>query len=275
MSEVSMERDLYPEEADRLNDGARLAAILDQLPVAVALFGADGKFVVRGGALRTILGDVIPPRDPQQAQRWQIYNGEGAMLDPPEFPSERALRGETIIPGLAAIYHEPSERQRWLRVSTAPFHEAGELAGGIVLMQDIDEDRRGQDRLRDVPEARFADTLFEAIRKVCKDSNYLEPAHAGRFIGRTLGVPLAMDAAQPDGMTRREAQVLKLVAWGKSHKEIATRLGISVKTVEFHKNSATGKLRLRNRTDIVRYALSQHWLSEDPDADQVRPISPK
>jgi DNA-binding CsgD family transcriptional regulator len=270
-----MERDPYPEETDHLNDGARLAAILEQLPVAVALFGPDGKFVVRGGALRTILGDVIPPRDPQQAQRWQIYNGEGAIVDPPEFPSECALRGETIIPGLAAIYHEPSGRERWLSVSTAPFREAGEMAGGIVLMQDIDEERRGRDRLRDVPESRFADTLFEAIRKVCKDSNYIEPASAGRFIGRTLGVPLAVDAAQPDGMTPREAQVLKLVAWGKSHKEIATRLGISVKTVEFHKNSVTGKLRLRNRTDIVRYALSRHWLSEDPDADQLRATSPK
>jgi len=270
-----MERNPYPEETDRLNDDARLAAILEQLPVAVALFGPDGKFVVRGGALRTMLGDVIPPRDPQQAQRWQIYTTEGTTVDPPEFPSERALRGETIVPGMAAIYRGPSGRKRWLRVSTAPFREAGEIAGGVVLMQDIDQERRGQDRLRDVPEARFADTLFEALRKVCKDSNYLEPADAGRFIGRTLGVPLVKDAAQPDGMTRREAQVLKLVAWGKSNKEIAARLGINVKTVEFHKNSVTGKLRLRNRTDIVRYALSRHWLSEDPDADRPSTTSRK
>lgn len=61
--------------------------------------------------------------------------------------------------------------------------------------------------------------------------------------------------------------MLRLVAWGKSHKEIGLRLGISPKTVEFHRHGAVCKLRLRNRTDILRYALGSGWLSEDKDID--------
>ena len=63
----------------------------------------------------------------------------------------------------------------------------------------------------------------------------------------------------------------RLVAWGKSHKEIGLQLGISPKTVGFHRHCAVGKLRLRNRTDILRYALSRGWLSEEEDTGPVIP----
>ncbi|MCQ3980378.1 MAG: hypothetical protein DPW09_43755, partial [Anaerolineae bacterium] len=49
--------------------------------------------------------------------------------------------------------------------------------------------------------------------------------------------PLDIDPRQ-DELTKREAEVLHLVAWGKSNKEIAVQLGISVKTVEYHKANA-------------------------------------
>jgi DNA-binding NarL/FixJ family response regulator len=64
-------------------------------------------------------------------------------------------------------------------------------------------------------------------------------------------------------LTGREEEVLRLIAWGLSNKEIAAQLGVSVKTVEYHKARSTEKLRLRSRTDILRYALAQGWLQED------------
>jgi DNA-binding NarL/FixJ family response regulator len=57
--------------------------------------------------------------------------------------------------------------------------------------------------------------------------------------------------------------VLRLIAWGWSNKEIAAKLDISVKTVEFHKANAMEKLRLRSCTDILRYALAQGWLHDN------------
>ena len=68
-------------------------------------------------------------------------------------------------------------------------------------------------------------------------------------------------------LTEREEQVLRLIAWGQSNKEVGTKLGISVKTVESYKATALDKLRLRSRTDILRYALAQKWLSEDADPE--------
>jgi DNA-binding NarL/FixJ family response regulator len=64
-------------------------------------------------------------------------------------------------------------------------------------------------------------------------------------------------------LSEREKEVLRLMAVGHSNKEIATRLQISVKTVEVHKANAMRKLGLRGRIDIVRFALLQGWL-QDP-----------
>jgi len=63
-------------------------------------------------------------------------------------------------------------------------------------------------------------------------------------------------------LSSREEEVLRLIAWGYSNKEIATRLDLSVKTVETHKANAMHKLQMRSRIDIVRFALLQGWLED-------------
>ena len=60
----------------------------------------------------------------------------------------------------------------------------------------------------------------------------------------------------------RQTQVLRLIAWGYSSKEIAAQLSISVKTVESHKAAAMNRLGLNSRVEIVRYAVSQGWFEE-------------
>ena len=67
-------------------------------------------------------------------------------------------------------------------------------------------------------------------------------------------------------LTAREMQVLKLVANGETSKKIGHELGISIKTVEFHRANAVRKLRLGNRADIVRYALTRGWLQASSPA---------
>ena len=61
-------------------------------------------------------------------------------------------------------------------------------------------------------------------------------------------------------LSDREAEVLRLIASGYSNKEIASRLSVSVKTVEAHKANAMKKLGLTGRIDIVKYAVLQGWL---------------
>jgi DNA-binding NarL/FixJ family response regulator len=62
-------------------------------------------------------------------------------------------------------------------------------------------------------------------------------------------------------LTPREVSVLYLAAWGCSNKEISTRLDITVKTVEAHKTSAMRKLGLKDRTELMRYAVREGWLN--------------
>ena len=79
------------------------------------------------------------------------------------------------------------------------------------------------------------------------------------FLGRD-GRKATQSVATPSD---RESEVLRLIAAGYSNKEIASRLTLSVKTVEAHKANAMRKLGLNGRIDIVKYAILQGWLKDD------------
>jgi DNA-binding NarL/FixJ family response regulator len=113
-----------------------------------------------------------------------------------------------------------------------------------------------------------ADELINAIRIVAQGGVYIDPRLAGYLLESVDGRSTSAEAERPRGeLTAREEEVLRLIAWGRSNKEIATELSISVKTVEYHKANAADKLRLHTRTDILRYALAQRWLEEDKDPE--------
>jgi DNA-binding NarL/FixJ family response regulator len=112
------------------------------------------------------------------------------------------------------------------------------------------------------------DTLLGAIRTVAEGGSYVDPAVAGAYITRSVqrNDPTS-DQRLRLPLSEREEQVLRLIAWGKSNKEVAAQLGISVKTAEFYKASALDKLQVRTRTDILRYALAEGWLGEEDDPE--------
>ena len=56
--------------------------------------------------------------------------------------------------------------------------------------------------------------------------------------------------------------MLQLMAVGHSNKEIAAKLGLSVKTIEVHKANAARKLGFRGRIDFIKYAVLQGWLRD-------------
>jgi DNA-binding NarL/FixJ family response regulator len=95
----------------------------------------------------------------------------------------------------------------------------------------------------------------------------------GIFLCAIMAGKIASQYAQPDNSARdgaalseRESEVLRCIAWGKTNKEIAADLFISVKTVETHRARCMEKLALQTRADIVRYALAQGWLHQDNSA---------
>jgi DNA-binding NarL/FixJ family response regulator len=91
-------------------------------------------------------------------------------------------------------------------------------------------------------------------------------ARGGRHIDQSLSGSVPADPAATGTrprLTEREQTVLRRAALGHSNKDIATALGIALKTVEVHKANAMRKLELRNRNEMVRWAALHGWL-QDP-----------
>ncbi|HST51727.1 MAG TPA: response regulator transcription factor [Pyrinomonadaceae bacterium] len=105
--------------------------------------------------------------------------------------------------------------------------------------------------------------LVRAIRIVATGGTYLDPAVTGQVISDALGRRAARNAPADKNLSGREEEVLRLTAWGYANKEIAARLDISVRTVEVYKTRAMEKMGMKNRIDIVRYALLQGWLQDN------------
>jgi DNA-binding NarL/FixJ family response regulator len=105
--------------------------------------------------------------------------------------------------------------------------------------------------------------LIRAIHAISEGNNYLDPALTNKVMGGYAGRSAALRGARKSDLTERESEVLRLIAWGYSNKEIAGRMDISVKTVEAHKANAMQKLDMRSRIDIVRYAILQNWLQDN------------
>ena len=95
--------------------------------------------------------------------------------------------------------------------------------------------------------------LIAAVRAVAMNEAYITPAVSNTVLSdyqRFVGTPL-------DLLTARESGVFKLLAEGKTAKEIATDLNSSVYTVDAHRNRIFRKLELRSSSDLVRFAARQ------------------
>lgn len=113
-----------------------------------------------------------------------------------------------------------------------------------------------------------ADELINAIRSVAAGGVYIDPALAASAAEQLGAEPSPKFAPDRPSLSPREMEVLRLIAWGQSNKEVAAALDLSVKTVEYYKAQATEKLGLPSRTAIVRYALAQGWLQPGADMEE-------
>jgi len=104
--------------------------------------------------------------------------------------------------------------------------------------------------------------LIHAIRTVAGGGLHFDPTLASQALTGRPGDTPSKEGLHPGNLSEREQEVLILLAWGYSNKEIASKLGLSTKTVETYRVRISEKLGLRSRTNIVQYALRQGWLNE-------------
>ena len=124
------------------------------------------------------------------------------------------------------------------------FHVLKNGASGYVLKNSPDEE------------------LLSAIRTVYDGGTYIHPSMATSLVRQF--VKKDTDEVETDPykiLSRREIEVLPLVAKGYGNKEIAEMLYISVKTVEAHKSKIMEKLKLKSRPELVEYALRKKFLN--------------
>ncbi|MBX5470625.1 MAG: response regulator transcription factor [Thermoleophilaceae bacterium] len=100
---------------------------------------------------------------------------------------------------------------------------------------------------------RAADTdLIEAIRAVARGEHFLSPSSETALLKRWLEDE---ESAPRDPLTPRELDVVKLIAEAHTNKQIAEILHVSEKTVESHRANVLQKLGMRDRVELVRYAI--------------------
>lgn len=126
----------------------------------------------------------------------------------------------------------------------------------VILLTQHDEDQYVTEALRSgvkgyVLKSQAAEDLIHAIREVCKGSVYLSPSISRAVVDAYL----SKTYISVDPLSTRERQVLQLVGEGKSTKDIALQLGISVKTAESHRARLMRKLDIHETASLVRYAI--------------------
>jgi NarL family two-component system response regulator LiaR len=109
--------------------------------------------------------------------------------------------------------------------------------------------------------------LVQAIRQVYSGESSLDPSVARKVI-MELSKP-SQKPLTPDPLTQRELEILRLVAQGKSNKEIAEQLIIAEETAHTHMSNILNKLHLASRTQAALYALKEGIASVDdiPDTE--------
>jgi DNA-binding NarL/FixJ family response regulator len=107
-------------------------------------------------------------------------------------------------------------------------------ASGYVLKSGADED------------------IVDACRATMRGESFLYPSAVNTLVRDYID---RGENEQPDILTPRELEVLKLIAEAQTSKEIAEQLVISVKTVERHRQNILDKLGLRDRVELTRYAI--------------------
>jgi len=102
----------------------------------------------------------------------------------------------------------------------------------------------------------LASQLKEAIRAVHQGQKYLHPAVAGELVD-LVATGRSLDENDYDRLTPREKQVFKLLAEGKTSRDIAKYLTISLKTAMTHRANLMQKLNMHSRADLIKYALRE------------------
>jgi len=115
--------------------------------------------------------------------------------------------------------------------------------------------------------------LTAAIDALLQNQTYLSSKIADIVLDRSLNRNRAAQIAlHEDHLTPREREVVQLLADGKTAKEVAANLGLSVKTVETHRSNVMRKLQIHSVSELVLYAVRNNIIRAEPSPAGIEPL---
>ncbi len=179
----------------------------------------------------------------------EARDGEEAVLKTRELHPDLVLM-DIGMPGLSSFEAARQIRKQYpmIRVLFLSMYDDEDY-----LAQSLEIGASGY-VLKDTP----AEQVIAAIREIRRGGKYLSPRMLTRFVEDLRHrSPEDRLKSRLDMLTPRERETLKFLAEGLSVKEVAGRLGLSVKTVEAHKFNLMRKLDLHNKAQLVQYAIKR------------------
>jgi two-component system response regulator NreC len=211
---------------------------------------ADDHGVLRAG-LRALLSD-----EPDMEVVGEAVNGDEALRLAEELKPDVVLM-DLSMPDCGGIQATQSitERLPDTSVLILTVHEDNGIlreaiqrgAAGYILKRAVESE------------------LINAIRSAACGELYIHPAMTRALLTNEPSAVIR-DERAVETLTGREYEVLRMVAQGYTNRQIASRLTISVRTVESHRANLMDKLDLHSRVELVRYAV-QHGFFEDEKGD--------
>lgn len=207
--------------------------------VRIRVVIADDHSVVRRGLRQLLESDdgfevVAEAGDVEAARRYLLGHHPDVLILDLNMPGEPSLEA---IPKLRDEFRDTQIVV--LTMQDEPAYARAALAAGAlgyVLKESADAE------------------LVEAVRAAAEGDQYLNPRLGAR-------VAAAPPPGPPDGLSQREFEILKLIALGHTNAQVAQELYLSIRTVETHRAHLQQKLGLRDRAEIVRYALDRRLVS--------------
>jgi len=105
--------------------------------------------------------------------------------------------------------------------------------------------------------------LGDALHTVMKNQTYLSPKITSLVVKDYLGTISTKDSSVSPALTNREREIIQLFAEGKTTKEIASSLYLSIKTIETHRKKIMDKLGFRSIAELTKYAIREGLTSLD------------
>jgi DNA-binding NarL/FixJ family response regulator len=203
---------------------------------------ADDQEIVREGVR------VLVEREPGWKISGEAANGRDVI------DLARKLKPDAIILDLKLPASDGLEAVRQIRraVPETEILVLSALESEDLIEQVFESGAKGY-----VRKAEAGRWLIPALRSLQKHKTFLTTEVSTALLSRFLtpGPGTEKNSGFTERLTMREREIVRLLAEGKSNKEVAQALGISVRTGETHRAAVMRKLRLKSLADVVRYAI--------------------